>query len=170
MTAKVIPMKPTKHTSPPKVTPEAGWELHSPYGALKDLEGRLLERLEAIHALLMKRDGLTSMDAAARVFGPFVADANSEPGMKYGADKLRQMLRVCDLADKASSLFPATKYVDRSHLEQLAELVPYVPHHHFDRGSPEALLYSLGQMAGEVWAPHSGDFDLNDRLLIPETN
>lgn len=156
-------MKPTKPASPPKITPEAGWELHSQYGALKDVDGKPLERLEAVHALLMKRDGLTSMDAAVRVFGPFLADGNSEIGMRHGAAKLRPFLMLCDKSDRAYSLFPSSEYSDRSHLERLAELMPYVPHHHFDRDTPEALLYALAQMAGEVWAPYSGDFDLNDR-------
>lgn len=35
MTSKVLPMKPTKPTSPPTVTPEAGWELHSEHGFMR---------------------------------------------------------------------------------------------------------------------------------------
>ena len=163
MTAKVLPMKPKKPASPLDVTPEAGWDLHSVYGSLQDVERRPLERLQAIHAYLIKRDGLTSMDAAVRVFGPFLSDANSEIGMRHGAAKLRHFLMLCDKADKAFSLFPSGKYSDHSHLERLKELVPYVPHHHFDRDTPEALLYTLAQMAGEVWAPFAGDVDLNDR-------
>lgn len=164
MTAKVVPMpQPKKPASPPTVTPETGWVLHSPYGALQDIERRPLERLEAIHALLMKRDGLTSMDAAIRVFGPFVSDANSEVGMRHGAAKLRRFLMHCDKADRAYSLFPAGKYADQSQQDRLVELVPHVAHHQYDRNTPDALMYALGQMAGEVWAPYSGDFDLNDR-------
>lgn len=163
-TAEAIPIRPTKPASPPSVTPEQGWDLHSPYGALMDTERRPLERLEAIHAFLMRRDGLTSRDAAARAFGPFLSDANSEIGMRIGADKLRRYLMVCDMSDRAYSLFPTGVYADRTSMERLAEQLPYVPHHHFDSGTPEALLYALAQMAGEVWALHSGDFDLNDRL------
>lgn len=156
-------MKPKKPASPTKLIPEAPWDVHSPYGALLDVEGNPLERLESVHALLMKRDGITSMDAAILVFGPFLADSNSELGMQHGADKLRPFLVICDKADRAFSLFPAGKYADRSQLERLAELVPYVPHANFDSGTPEALLYAIAHMAAEVWAPHSGAFDLNDR-------
>lgn len=169
MTAKVIPMtKPKTPASPPKVIPEADWDVHSPYGALRDAARNPLERLESVHSLLMKRNGIASMDAALMVFGPFLSDSNSELGMKHGADKLRPYLMVLDSADKACSMFPVGDYADRSHLERLAELVPYVPHHRFDRGTPEALLYALGQMAGEVWAPYSGDVDLNDRPCASE--
>lgn len=163
-TEKVVPIKPNKPTSPTKVEPEDGWKLQSPYGTLLDVELRPLERLEAVHALLMEREGLTSNDAAVRVFSPFVSDTNSEIGVQFGADKLRRYLMVCDRSDRAYSLFPVSRYSNRAWLDRIAEQLPYVPHHRFDNGTPEALLYALAQVAGEVWAPGSGDFDLNDRL------
>ena len=151
MTAKVLPMKPTKPANAPKVTPPIGWLPHSAYGALRDPSGKPLERLQVIHAFLMECDGLSSSDAAVRVFGPFVADANSELGLKHSAKKLRSFLMVCDRADKAAPLFPVGEYADRSIQKGLFEVMPYVPHHHFDRDTPEGLLYAMGNMAGEVY-------------------
>lgn len=160
MTTKVIPMKPKKPASP-KVKPPDTWAVHSPVGVLKNIKGDGLERLEAIHAFLMERDRLlTSEDAAVRVFGPFIADANSALGMKHGAAKLRPLLHIV----APHRAVPIGELAGRKHLDDLAELVPYVHHTHFERGTPEALLYALGVMAGEVWAPHGGDVDLNDRL------
>lgn len=165
MEAKVIPMKPNKPANAPKVTPPVGWLPHSAYGALRDPSGKSLERLEVIHAFLMERDGLSSSDAAIKVFGPFTSDANLDLARWKGADKLRSFLMMCDRADKAYALFPVGKYAVRTHLEKLVEHVPYVLHHRFDRGTPEGLLHSLGSIAGEVWSPVCGAFDLNDRPL-----
>lgn len=150
-----------KSTSPPPIKSEAGWQPHSPYGTLKTIRGESLERLENVHAWLMQRDGIPSASAAARVLGPFVADANSELGMKHGADKLRQYLHILDLSGPSSSI---GELAGRMHMAKAADLVPYVPHHHFASGTLAAFFYALGLMAGEVWAPHSGDVDLNDRL------
>lgn len=160
MTANVIPMKPTK-SARPKITPPEGWAVHSPYGVLKTIKGEGLERLEAIHAWQMERDRLlTSADAAVRVFGPFIADANSALGMKHGAAKLRPFLHIVDPSLRANS---SGDSAGRKYMATLAGVVPYVQHPHFENGTPEALYYALGVMAGEVWAPHSGDVDLNDR-------
>lgn len=160
MTTKVIPMKPKKPASP-KVKPPDTWAVHSPVGVLKNIKGDGLERLEAIHAFLMEQDRLlTSEDAAVRVFGPFIADANSALGMKHGAAKLRPFLHIVDPSKRAVSI---GDFAGQTHLANLAELVPYVHHTHFERGTPEALLYALGVMAGEVWSPHGSDVDLNDR-------
>lgn len=153
----------TKPKKSPTVAPEKDWEFTSPYGVLKDSSGKFLERLELIHAFLMKRDKCTSMQAALRVFGPFVSDANSELGMQRGADKLRPFVMVVDISEGADSLFPSGKYAVRRNLDKLKELIPYIPHHHFDRDTDEALLYALGNIAADIWSPACGDIDLNDR-------
>ena len=150
-----------KTTGTPKIAPEGGWELHSRYGALKDSQGNSLESLEAVHALLMKRDGLTSLEAAVRVFGPFVADANTELGMMHGAAALRRHLQIVDPSDKASAVDSQT---GRAHVERAAELLPYLPHHHFESGTSEAFYYALGVIAGEAWSQNNGNLDLNERL------
>lgn len=161
MSSKVIPMH-SKPTNTKKLIPEAGWELHTrPYGTLKDIRGNPLVRLETVYALLMARQGLTSEQAATRVFGPFTSDTNSELGMKHGADKLRPFLQIVDLT---SASFSVSEFAGVRCMDKIAELMPYVPHHHFDEGTPQALFYSLGVMAGEAWAPHGVDVDLNDRL------
>jgi len=135
--------------------------MHSEYGLLKTLKGVDLVRLEAVHGMLMERDVLASADAALRVFGPFISDANSEIGMTYGAAKLRASLHITDLSQKASSI---SDFAGRMHLDKLAELIPSANHTHFERSTREALFYTLALVAGEVWAPHSGDVDLNARL------
>lgn len=145
----------------PAVTPPEGWCDQSPFGVLKTACGERLARLEDVHAWLMRRDGMPSASAVARVFGVFVSDANSEIGMKHGAAKVRASLYLTDLSGYAESV---RGFAGRFFLREMANLVPYVPHHHFDRGTVAALMYSLGLMAGEVWAPHEVEIDLNDRL------
>lgn len=114
-----------------------------------------------MHAWLMQRDGMSSASAVARVFGAFAADANSATGMEHGAEKVRESLHILDLSHDAE---PVRGWAGRHFLREVAELIPYVPHHRFDRGAAGALMYALGLMAGEVWAPHDVEIDLNDRL------
>lgn len=145
----------------PAITPPEGWRVQSPLGVLKTDRGRPLVRLEDVHAWMMQRDGIPSASAVARVFGVFASDANSAVGMEHGAAKVREFLHLTDLSGYAE---PVSGFVGRLFLREVAELVPCVTHSHFERGTPEALMYSLGLMAGEVWAPHAIDIDLNDRL------
>lgn len=143
------------------IDPPEGWYAQSPFGVLKTNTGVCLVRLEDVHAWLMQRDAMPSASAVARVFGAFAADTNSAVGMEHGAEKVRESLHFLDLSDYAE---PLRGFAGRHFLRQVAELIPYVPHHRFDRGTPGALMYALGLMAGEVWAPHSVEIDLNDRL------
>lgn len=145
----------------PAIAPPEGWRVQSPLGVLKTNTGRLLVRLEDVHAWIMQRHVLPSASAVARVFGAFASDANSAVGMEHGAAKVREFLHLTDLSGYAE---PVSEFAGRHFLREVAELLPHVPHHHFDRGTPEALMYSLGLMAGEVWAPHAVDIDLNERL------
>lgn len=145
----------------PAITPPEGWRVQSPLGVLKTDRGRPLVRLEDVHGWMMQRDGIPSASAVARVFGVFASDANSAVGMEHGAAKVREFLHLTDLSGYAE---PVSGFVGRLFLREVAELVPCVTHSHFERGTPEALMYSLGLMAGEVWAPHAIDIDLNDRL------
>lgn len=143
------------------IVPPDGWNVQSPFGILKINRETCLARLEDVHAWLMRRDGIPSASAVAKVFGPFIADANSERGMERGADDVRKSLHLTDLSDYAASV---QSFAGRRILEEMASLVPYVPHHHFDRGTLAALMYALGLMAGEVWAPHEYEIDLDERL------
>ena len=143
------------------ITPPEGWRVQSPFGVLKTNTGVRLARLEDVHAWLMQRDGMSSASAVARVFGAFAADANSATGMEHGAEKVRESLHILDLSHDAE---PVRGWAGRHFLREVAELIPYVPHHRFDRGAAGALMYALGLMAGEVWAPHDVEIDLNDRL------
>lgn len=143
------------------INPPEGWSVQSPFGVLKTDRGALLVRLEDVHAWLMKRDGMPSASAVARVFGVFVSDANSALGMEHGIERVRACLHLTDLSGYAE---PVHGFAGLQYLREIADLAPYVPHHHFDRRTPEALMYSLGLMAGEVWAPHDLEIDLNDRL------
>lgn len=143
------------------IGPPEGWNVQSPFGVLKTDRGALLVRLEDVHAWLMQRDGMPSASAVARVFGVFVSDANSALGMEHGVERVRACLYLTDLSGYAE---PVRGFAGRQYLREIADLAPYVPHHHFDRGTPAALMYSLGLMAGEVWAPHGLEIDLNDRL------
>lgn len=149
-------MDTTDGIEPPNV-----WCIQSPFGVLKTNNGLRLARLEDVHAWLMQRDGMSSASAVARVFGAFAADTNSAMGMKHGAEKVRESLHVLDLSHDAE---PVRGWAGRHLLREVAELIPYVPHHRFDRGTAGALMYALGLMAGEVWAPHDVEIDLNDRL------
>ena len=153
----------------PAITPPEGAPIRAPFGGLKTVRGLDLVRLEDVHAWMMQRHGLPSASAVARVFGAFASDANSAVGMKHGAGKVREFLHLTDLSGYAE---PVSEFAGKHFLREVAELVPYVPHHHFDRGTPEALLYCLGLVAGEVWAPHAVDIDLNERLAgyMPEGN
>lgn len=150
-------MKPSKPANEPKVTPPASWVERSKYGLLRDVGGNPYVCLEDVHAQLMEREGLTSLQAANRVISPFVSDAASALGMEHGAEKLRPFLGVADLADRVGGL-------DAYALKNLGRWVPYVHHHGFDKGTPQALLYALAVMAADVWAPHSDSLDLPDRL------
>lgn len=150
-----------QQTKPLSVAPVDGWDVQSPYGALKTCAGVLLVRLEDVHLWVMQRDDIPSASAAARVFGVFVSDASSELGMKHGAAKLRSNLYITDLSDYADSL---GGWTGRSYLEMVAEQVPYVFHHRLDKGTPEALFYALGLLAGEVWAPQSRSVGFDDRM------
>lgn len=145
----------------PAITPPDGAPIRAPFGVLKTTRGLQLVRLEDVHAWMMQRDGLPSASAVARVFGAFSSDANSADGMERGAAKVREFLHLTDLSGHAE---PVSEFAGRHFLREVARLVPYVPHHHFDRGTPAALMYSLGLVAGEVWAPHAVDIDLNERL------
>lgn len=145
----------------PVITPPEGCPLRAPFGVLKTARGLALVRLEDVHAWMMQRDGLPSASAVARVFGVFASDANSATGIEHGAAKVREFLHLTDLSGYAE---PVSEFAGRHYLREVARLVPYVTHHHFDRGTPEALMYSLGLMAGEVWAPHAVDIELHDRL------
>lgn len=129
----------------------------SRYGMLKDVNGNLYVRLEEVHAKVMERDRLTSLQAATRIFGPFVADASSALGLEHGAYKLRLYLGVADSSDHVNGL-------DAYALKTVGRVVPYVSHSNFDKGTPEALLYALAAIAAEVWAPYSDDVNLVDRL------
>lgn len=144
-----------------KIMPAEGWIVQSPSGVLKTARGLCLVRLQDVHAWLMKRHDLPSASAVARVFGVFISDANSETGMKHGVAKVREILYLTDLSEYAESL---SGFAGKHFLDEVVEHVPYVPHHRFDRNTLEALMYSLGLMAGEVWAPHDYDIDLNARL------
>jgi hypothetical protein len=157
-----------KHQAP-AIAPPEGAPIRAPFGDLKTVRGLHLVRLEDVHAWMMQRHGLPSAPAAARVFGAFASDAGSAVGMKHGATKVRELLHLVDLAHFAE---PVSGFAGRYFLREVAVLVPHVRHHHFDRGTPEALMYSLGLVAGEVWAPHAVDIDLNERLAgyMPEGN
>lgn len=145
----------------PSITPPEGALIRAPFGVLKTARGRDLVRLEDVHAWMMQRHGLPSASAVARVFGAFASDANSAVGMEHGAAKVREFLHLTDLSGYAE---PVSEFAGRYSLREVARLVPHVPHHRFDRSTPEALMYSLGLVAGEVWAPHAVDVDLNERL------
>jgi hypothetical protein len=152
-----------KSGTPPTqtITPPDGWGVHSAFGVLKTNTGKKLARLEEVHAWQMQRHGIPSASAAARVFGVFISDAASALGMKHGADKVRELLHITDLAEYPDSLGSIS---GRLFVDEVADMMPYVPHHRFGEGTPEALIYSLGVLAGEVWAGHRGDVDLNHRL------
>ncbi|NUN62076.1 MAG: hypothetical protein HUU13_13510 [Burkholderiaceae bacterium] len=143
------------------IVPPEGWRVQSPLGVLKTNTGVRLARLEDVHAWLMQRDGMSSASAVARVFGAFAADTNSAMGMEHGAEKVRESLHILDLSHDAE---PVRGWAARHFLREVAELIPYVPHHRFDRGTAAALMYALGLIAGEIWAPHDVEIDLNDRL------
>lgn len=145
----------------PAITPPEGAPIRAPFGVLKTVRGRDLVRLEDVHAWMMQRHGLPSASAVARVFGAFASDANSAMGMEHGAAKVREFLHLTDLSGYAD---PVSEFAGRHSLREVARLVPCVTHSHFERGTPEALMYSMGLMAGEVWAPHAVDIDLNERL------
>ncbi|MDP4075221.1 hypothetical protein QYL93_12410 [Acidovorax sp. A1169] len=148
---------------PPEVVPPEGFEWHvqSPYGTLKKDGGGKLVRLEDMHAWLMRRDGIPSASAVARVFGVFAADTNSKLGMEKGAAEVRKHLYLLDLSGYAQ---PIAGFTGKYFLGEVEELIPYVPDSHFERGTKELLFYTLGLMAGEVWAPHACEIDLNHRL------
>lgn len=160
-TAPAGPRKPRPRL--PDVVPPEGfaWHVQSPYGTLKTDRGGKLVRLEDMHAWLMQRDGVPSARAVATVFGVFAADTNSKLGMEKGAAEVRKYLYLLDLSGYAQ---PIAGFTGKYFLNEVEEMVPYVPHHRFDRGTIEALFYSLGLMAGEVWAPHECEIDLNHRL------
>lgn len=143
------------------IAPPECWRVQSPLGVLRTNTGVRLARLEDVHAWLMQRDGMSSASAVARVFGAFAADTNSAMGMEHGAEKVRESLHILDLSHDAE---PVRGWAGRHFLREVAELIPYVPHHRFDRGTAGALMYALGLIAGEVWAPHDVEIDLNDRL------
>lgn len=134
-----------------KVTPPEGWSVHSPFGLLKTGRGQHLVRLEDVHAFVMQRDGLPSASAAARVFSVFVSDAASAQGIEHGAGVVRARLRIIDPADYA---YPIAGLAGELFMAHVAEQMPYLPHHRFDRGTVEAHLYAVGVIAGEVWTPH----------------
>lgn len=147
--------------TPDVIEPPEGWKAQSAYGVQRTNAGERLARLEDVHTWLMQRDGMSSASAVARVFGAFAADTNSSMGMEHGAEKVRESLHILDLSHDAE---PVRGWAGRYFLRGVAELIPYVPHHRFDRGTAGALMYALGLMAGEVWAPHDVEIDLNDRL------
>jgi hypothetical protein len=149
-------------TSPPAaVQPPDSWKVQSNYGTLRTQRGDDLVRLEDVHAWLMQKKGLPSASAAAGVFSAFISDAGSELGMKHGAAAVRAHLYLADLSDYPFSI---GEFSGRLEMEKAAQYMPYVPHHRLDKGTPEALFYALGVLAGEVWAPHNMDVDLNERL------
>lgn len=156
-------VQPLNRSAPLKVEPPAGsgWTVHSAFGALKTAKGERLIRLQDVHAWLMQRDGLPSASIAARVLGVFVSDANSKMGIDQGVSEVRKHLYLTDLSGYAEAV---PGFAGQQFLQEVAELVPYIPHHRFDRGSLAALMYSLGLMAGEVWAPHACDLDVDERL------
>ena len=151
----------TSKPAPGEIIHEEGWALHSSFGVLKTNTGTKLARLEDVHAWLMRAKGIPSASAAARVFSVFTSDAGSALGLKHGAARVRSFLHVTDLSEYPDSV---QSFAGRQFMDEAAEWMPYVPHHHFEKGTKEAVIYALGVLAGEVWAPHSGDMDLNDRL------
>lgn len=144
-----------------QVTPPEGWAVHSSFGVLKTSRGQCLVRLEDVHAFLMQRDGIPSASAAAEVFSAFISDAGSALGMQHGAAKVRACLHITDQATYSESV---DSFVGRLFMARVAEQVPYLPHHRFDRGTVKAVIYAIGVIAGEVWAPHAKDVELADRL------
>lgn len=151
----------TSGPAPAEIIPVEGWTLHSHFGVLKTNTGVSLARLEDVHAWLMRSEGIPSASAAARVFSVFTSDAGSALGLTHGAARVRSFLHVTDLSEYPDS---GQSFAGRQFMDEAAQWMPYVPHHHFEKGTKEALIYALGVLAGEVWAPHSGDMDLNDRL------
>ncbi len=156
-----MPTKNANRRQYSRIQPPEGSRVHSDAGILKTGHGIDLAQLQAVHAWLMQRDGLPAAVAVGRVFGVFLSDAASEVGMRAGADEVRKCLHLTDPSQYAE---PLTSFAGRLYLREVAQHVPYVPHHRFDRGTIEALLYSLSLMAGEVWAAPGQDVDLNRRL------
>lgn len=148
-------------TKKPTIKPLDGWTPQTPYGTLKTSRGIDLVRLEDVHAWLMHNRGEPSAAVAPVVFGAFISDGNSELGAKHGAAKVRSHLYITDLSGYAE---PIGSFVGSKYLEKAVDQLPHIPHHHFDEGTVEGAIYSLGIVAGEAWAPHVLNTDLNDRL------
>lgn len=165
----------SKHQGPTKTAPKTtqqqakieapeGWNVQSAYGTLKDVRGARLVRLEDIHAWLMTNKELSSTNAAAWIFSAFTFDAGSPIGLLHGAAAVRTTLRILHPAESAAEY---SDYLGSLYFNELTTLFPYVPHHQFDRDTPEALLYAMGNVAGYVWAPAMQDgpeVDLNECL------
>lgn len=142
------------------IEPLEGWTLQTPYGTLKNSRGEPLVRLEDVHAWLMQKNGIPSVSAAVKVFAVFTSDNGSELSFKHGSAKVRSQLYITDLAEYAD---PIDGFSGSRYLEKVTDQIPYVSYE-YDRGTVEAVIYALGIAAGEVWAPHKQNTDLNDRL------
>lgn len=157
-------MAPKPTTQQINVEPPKGWDVQSVYGTLKDARGHRLVRLEDVHAWLMTSKELASANAAARIFSAFISDTGSSVGLVHGAAAVRKTLCFLDPSENAAAY---DDYSGREFIKKLAALFPYVPHAHFERGTVEALIYSVGIVAGYLWAPAMRDnreVDLNASL------
>jgi hypothetical protein len=155
-------IKPTTPKS--KMEPPSTWSVKTEYGLAKTAAGVPLVRLEDVYAWLMESKDIPSSSASTRVFSVFVSDAASELGVLHSAAKVRSALHILDPVEHASGYGVLS---GRLFFAEASEAFPYVPHHHFDIGTEEALLYSMGLAAAYVWLSTSSDGiqgDLNRQL------
>lgn len=147
-----------------KIEPPSAWSAKTAYGFAKTVGGVPLVRLEDVHAWLVESQDMPSASAAARVFSVFVSDAASELGMRYDAAKVRSALHILDPVEHPSGY---GEFAGRQFFTEASEAFPYVPHHRFEAGTEEALLYAMGLAAAYVWGRTSSDCidgDLNRQL------
>lgn len=146
------------------IVPPSTWSAKTDYGYAKTVRGVPLVRLEDVHAWLVESKDVPSASAAAWVFSVFVSDSASEIGTRNGATKVRSALHILDPVEHPSGY---GEFAGRRFFSEASKVFPHVPHHHFEAGTDEALLYAMGLAAAYVWLGTSGDgpqCDLNRQL------
>lgn len=147
-----------------RIKPLDGWQVQSPYGALKSHSGVDLVRLEDIH-LWMYAKGMPPNTAVREIFSPFYLaclDAIDCGGTEALA--LPGELYALNAQTYPNGLFIEEKRSRNESVRFLAGAFPELGHVRFPDGSIGALVYSMAEGALRVW---HGNADIStDHLAI----